>query len=230
VGRSLVAIIAIVGAILSPRLSAQAAFTPTPSLLFTAPFDGTLIFTYEGFSADDLDQMGFDFNGNPLFTNKTAAVGAIIQESVVAGQLYTLSLHNDQTGDTWSSDPALNWDGQDHLASTAAFSDFHLGAMAPTPVNAGCAIPGHCYLGWEDLPGAGADHDFNDLVFALQFTPITTRAADDPVPEPGTLKLLAIGMLGLGFVARRRSRARAWLAADWLSARRSAAPLTVPSS
>ena len=188
---------------------AGAALSPTTGSFFTAPTDGTLTFTFEGYSADDTDQMVFAFNGDALFTNNIAAVGDVIQQIVVAGQMYQLDLRNNSAGDTWSSDPASNWDRQLHLASTSSFSDFHLGAVAPTPVSTGCALVSGCYFGWEDLPGPGADDDFNDLVFALQFTPtISLRSADlrgDPVPEPGTLTLLCGGLLGLGFITRRRA-------------------------
>ena len=123
------------------------------------------------------------------------------------GQIYQLSLHDNNTGDTWSSDRASNWDGLAHLASTSIFSDFHLGAAPPTPVSTDCALVSGCYFGWEDAR-PGADNDFNDLVFALQFTPTSPRSADlvgVPIPEPRTLILLFAGLLGLGFIAHRRA-------------------------
>jgi len=186
---------------------AGAGLVPTTGSFFTAPTDGTLTFTFEGYSAGDTNQMVFAFNGDALFTNKTAVVGDVIQQIVVADQIYLFGLRNISAGDTWSSDPALNWDGVAHLASTSTFSDFHLGA-APTPVSTGCALVSGCYFGWEDLPGPGADDDFNDLVFAFQFTPTSLRSVvlgGDPVPEPGTLTLLCGGLLGLGFITRRRA-------------------------
>jgi hypothetical protein len=122
---------------------------------------------------------------------------------VVAGQIYQLSLRDYGTSNAWSSDPASNRDGGSHLASTSTFSDFHLGTAAPTPVDVDCALPIGCYFGWEDLAWPGTDHDFNDLVFALQFTPAGPGSVD-PVSEPGTLTLLCAGLLGLGFLGERR--------------------------
>jgi hypothetical protein len=181
---------------------AKAAFIPASALFFTAPTDGILTFTYEGFSAGDTDHMIFTFNGDELSINQTTPVGTVAHEAVLAGQLYQLSLHNDQTGVTWSSNLASNSDGTFHLASTDTFSDFRLNVTAPTPVNTDCAIADRCYLGWEDL--SGADGDFNDLVFALQFIPSGLRsAAADPIPEPTTLVLLCTGLLGVGLARRR---------------------------
>jgi hypothetical protein len=187
---------------------AGAGLIPTTGSFFIAPADGMLTFTFEGYSAWDTDQMVFAFNGDPLFTNQVAAVGDVVHETVVSGQIYQLSLRDNNTGDPWSSDPASNWDGQPHLASTSTFSDFQLGAAVPTPVSTDCALVSGCYFGWEDRPRPGADNDFNDLVFALQFTPISPRRVDpvgDPIPEPRTLILLCVGLLGLGFITYRRA-------------------------
>ncbi len=69
---------------------AGAALIPTTGSFFTAPTDGTLTFTFEGYSAGDTDQMVFAFNGDALFTNKIAAVGDVVHETVVADQIYRL--------------------------------------------------------------------------------------------------------------------------------------------
>src|SRR4051812_50199378 len=81
---------------------AEAAFTPTSALFFTAPSDGILTFTYEGFSAGDTDHMIFTFNHDEISINQTTFVGTVAHETVVAGQLYHLSLHNNPNSANWA--------------------------------------------------------------------------------------------------------------------------------
>jgi PEP-CTERM motif len=108
----------------------------------------------------------------------------------------------------WSSDPGLNSDGKAHLALTDTFSDFKLPGhlVAPFPVTTNCVGGGlSCYLGWEDRPNPNPSNpntDFNDLVFAEQFTPTTVTGT----PEPASMTLLGSGLIALGMVMRRRRR------------------------
>ena len=185
---------------------AGAILVPITASFFTAPADGILTFTYEGHSASDTDHMVFTFNDDALFTNKVSEVDAVVHQIVVGGQTYQISLHDSSTGNTWFSAPASNQDRRAHLASTSIFSDFHLGPTTTATVSTNCALLSGCYLGWEDRSQPGADKDFNDLVFALQFTPARTVNLDPiPVPEPGVLATLCAGLLGLGFITHRRT-------------------------
>jgi hypothetical protein len=184
--------------------AAHATLVATDASFFTAPANGTLTFTFEGFSAGDTDTMFF-FNGDPIFTNKTASPGDVATFAVLSGVTYTLTLKDLSVVNTWSSDPALNSDGKPHLAYTDTFSDFHIGAP-PVTVNTNCAAGGlACYLGWEDRPNPNPNNpatDYNDLVFAEQFTPSETPG----IPEPASMTLLGSGLIALGLMMRRRRR------------------------
>ena len=87
----------------------------------------------------------------------------------------------------WGTAPASNTDGLDHMVTYFITS----GASA-----------GKYVIAWEDLSNLG-DKDYNDLV--LEITGARPYAV---VPEPGTLALLTMGLLGLLGTGRVRKYLR----------------------
>jgi len=169
--------------------------------------------------------------GGAKFGNSTAAFRQSIG-TATPGALLAIELTDLDTGVTFSMGPNGGPDGLPHawVADAAGFNGFnslgnevtHEDLVAyfsgdPVSTNGGTfdgppdayalafvQDPTAWFIGWEDLCAGGAiaactgsDYDYNDVIFVV-------RGASIAVPEPETLVLFGMGLIGLGLVRRHR--------------------------
>ena len=90
----------------------------------------------------------------------------------------------------WYSDSTLNSDGNDHFVAFEVPVEFYAAFDNPYDGNHRLFM-----LAFEDL--SMGDRDYNDLVVFVN------AVAPAPVPEPATMVLLGIGLIGLGGLRRK---------------------------
>jgi PEP-CTERM motif/Domain of unknown function (DUF4114) len=119
--------------------------------------------------------------------------------SFAAGTPLAFEIVNSNTGDTYSTDTALNPDNADHTYVVPGFAG---GFLADGNGNPGTFnFPAGTYVAFEDLPipnPSAGEPDYNDLAFV--FTNVTAT----PTPEPSSFLLLGTGLIGAAGALRRK--------------------------
>ena len=205
--RSISSSIAVLSFLLVFTTGAQAGITPyanvgtqnSATYAFTVENTGDVIAYFAGSSAAYNEEIGLIVNGVNVgiygLQNHSSTVGESIDfGSFAAGSVVEFVDVVSTSSDTWYSNPAMNYDGVNHIYATS-YDGTGLGG----------GIPSGLFVGFEDLPAWWSDFDYNDTSF------VVTNVGDPPTPEPAMLPVLIAGLVGLAVVALRRRRRSAEL-------------------
>jgi hypothetical protein len=96
---------------------------------------------------------------------------------------------------TFYSQAALNANGDDQLATYRGNDSLQIDGNNNGVY--GTLTSNNFVLAWEDIQYSTSDKDFNDMVVMIE--------SITPVPAPGALALLGLGLFGLAFASRRKA-------------------------
>lgn len=144
-----------------------------------------------GNSAGDVAFM-FDAGGNQLVSLNT---GGLIDVGIFSGAYFGFYL--DTPNGTFYSEQSQNADdGADHMIAFQGAGSDYLNLLGTSALSTRKWTPNEFILAWEDLYGLG-DRDYDDFVVMVESVV--------GVPEPSTLALYGISLLGLGSVVVGRN-------------------------
>lgn len=157
---------------------------------------GSFIFTYFG-AGDSSNPNEFFVNGSLLFCSQDIAgvcaktpLGTQSAIDMVAGAMDYIFLAGVGVNYVILHDGSAVGNGGSNGYPASVFTGCADSSADCTPAHPGSAV----WLGLTDLPGnlTSGDDDFQDLAVLIQ------------TPEPASLALLALGVVGLGVLGRRR--------------------------
>lgn len=176
---------AVAGPIPYPNAGVQNA----ASYSFTAASTGAITAYFYGSTAGYTNELTLLVNGVATgvqgLNNHTSPYGtSLVLGYANAGDVLVFKMVNISPGGVgpWYSDTSMNSDKINHVYSTDFAGD--------------SIIPAGTFVAFEDLPGGG-DFNYNDETFV--FSNVATH-----VPEPMTLLLAGLGILGLAATRRKQ--------------------------